>query len=350
MPKVKKERPYIFVDGLNVFLRHYLVNETVNTKSEPIGGVVGFIRFIDQMTTHFMPSKIFVVWEAGGPSKRRMHIYPGYKANRAKSKMDSVMKPNASVKDMLKVDEQTKVNQLTLLSKLLKFTPVCQIFVKGVECDDIIAHLVSSHYRGNGSDKIIASNDKDFYQLLEDPSVKIWNPALKMIITGKDVFEKYNIAPRNFCLARALVGDVSDNIDGVPSVGLKTAQKRFTKLADGTVDLTVGDLLQECKVQMENKGKLLIWERVKQSEALIRRNWKLMYLSSGVLQPKQIRKIEYTIETHKAGMNKMGLIKEVLNEGIITPFDFDRFASNLKCSVVFQDPEETQGEETADNL
>src|SRR5690348_9939591 len=81
-----KNRPYIFVDGLNNFLRHYIVNQTINSRSEPIGGVVGFLRFLNYTINTFAPSKIFVVWETGGGAARRKNIYKGYKANRAKIK------------------------------------------------------------------------------------------------------------------------------------------------------------------------------------------------------------------------------------------------------------------------
>jgi len=83
---LKTKRPYIFIDGMNIFVRHYLVNETLNAKSEPIGGVVGFLKFVDYITRISTPAKVFVVWESGGGSARRRSIFKEYKKDRGKIK------------------------------------------------------------------------------------------------------------------------------------------------------------------------------------------------------------------------------------------------------------------------
>lgn len=334
----KQERPILFIDGMNIFVRHYLVNGAVTNKSEPVGGVVGFIKFLDYMTSLHVPQRIFVVWEAGGSNSKRRRIYSEYKKDRGKLKEFKKIKAGtASMRDQLATDEKCKVQQLALLYKLLKTTPICQVFVSGTECDDVIAYLVTQEFRKSEAPKVIVSSDKDFYQLLENKSIEIYDPAKKNYVTGNDVFKKYNIAPRNFCLARALVGDVSDNIEGVPGVGLKTAAKRFPMLADGTKDIMIKDILEECDKQLAAGAKQKVFKEVKACEDIIRRNWKLMYLDSSILSGRDIAKIQYTVENHEPKMNKLALIKEVLSAGISMPFDFEQFSSRLRNTMTHVD-------------
>src|SRR5574337_465032 len=84
MSNTTEKRPIVIIDGFNVFVRHFVVNESVTTTGEPCGGVVGFLKFLYWVTNNIVPSKLYVVWEQGGGSPRRKKIYPEYKANRAK--------------------------------------------------------------------------------------------------------------------------------------------------------------------------------------------------------------------------------------------------------------------------
>jgi len=334
--KDKKNRPYLFIDGLNVFIRHYLVNGTVSNKSELIGGVVGFLRFINYAINTFAPSKVFVVWESGGGSARRRSIYKGYKANRGKIKEFKKLKAGtATMRDQLVRDDSTKIKQLSQLYKLLSYTPVCQVFVSGTEADDVLAYLVAQHFRTDPTDKIIVSNDKDFYQLLEDDSVVIYDHSKRAIVDGNKIHEKYNIAARNFLMARSLVGDTSDNIGGVAGVGLKTVVKRFPQISDRTVDINTGDILAECDKQIAANAKQKVFKHVRESEELIRRNWKLMCLSSSMLSAKEITKVEYLVDNHEAKMNKIALIKEVISSGMAIAFDFDSFSSQMRTLMTY---------------
>lgn len=330
----KQERPILIIDGLNVFVRHYLVNESVNNKSEPVGGVVGFIRFLDYVTSLHAPQKIFVAWETGGGSARRRAIFKEYKKDRGKIKeFKKIQAGTATMRDQLALDEQVKVAQLSVLYKLIKTTPICQIFVSGTEADDIVAYLATQQFRKHPAPKVIVSGDRDFYQLLEDSSVTIYDHSKKTYVTGDDVFKAYGIAPRNFCLARAIVGDASDNIEGVPGVGLKTVVKRFPMLADRTKDIMIKDIIEECNKQIAAGAKQKVYQEVKNCEEIIKRNWKLMYLDSSMLSGSEIQKIQYMVENHEPKMNKLALVKEVIGAGISMPFDFDQFSSKLRNSM-----------------
>jgi DNA polymerase-1 len=329
------ERPYIIIDGFNVFLRHYFANQEMNSKSQPIGGVIGFMKHIDYLTGNFCPSKIFVVWENGGPSARRKKICPEYKANRAKIKeIKNIQSGRGGTRDALALDDQTRIQQLTTLAQLLKNTPVCQVFVADTECDDIVAYLAKEKFAKVDAQKIIVSNDKDFYQLLDDPNVNIYDPATKSLVDGGKVLEKFGVSARNFCLAKTVVGDVSDNVNGVDGVGFKTLAKRFPSLSSIEMDVSIDDLIEAAgEASRGSKKPLKLFGEVAKSEDLLRRNWDLMYLNSSNLSASQLSKIDYVVDTHEPKMDKLGLIKTITEAGINTSFDYDRFCSQLRNFV-----------------
>jgi len=327
------ERPIIVLDGFNVFLRHYFVNQEVNSRSQPVGGVVGFLKHIDHLVTTFSPEKVFVVWENGGPCPRRKRILPSYKANRAKIKeVKNIQAGKAgSIKDALALDDETRIQQLTILAQVLKATPICQVFVPETECDDVIAYMVKTKFAKLKNKKFIVSNDKDFYQLLDDPNVNIYDPATRSLVDGKKVQEKFGVSARNFCIAKTLAGDNSDNIDGVPGVGFTTAAKRFPSLSSEDMDVDIAQVIKEAtEANRGTKKPPKVYADVMSSEKLLRRNWELMYLSDSNLSASQIAKVDFILESHEPRMDKLALIKSITEAGINSSFDFDRFSSQLR--------------------
>ena len=308
-----------------------MANEEINNKGEPIGGVIGVLKGINVFLDKFSPQKIFIIWESGGPSPRRKKISSSYKANRSKLKEFTKYKAGTgSMKDVLRLDEETKLNQLLLLSKLLKTTPIHQIFVSETECDDIIAYLIRGRLLNNNVKKMIVSSDKDFIQLLDDPTVEIYDPATKSIINEQKIIEKYSISPRNFCLAKTLVGDDSDNLAGIPGAGWKTVAKRFPILSEKNKDIMISDLLECSKINLNNKKQIKIYKDVLINEELIKTNWSLMYLNISTLSASQINKIDSTIDNHEYKMDKLSFIKTLLEAGISTNLDIDIFCSELR--------------------
>jgi len=333
----KLTRPYLFIDGFNIFIRHFVVNEAISSKSEPIGGLVGFIRTLHHLNETLSPAKIFVVWETGGASPRRKSICSEYKSKRAKVKEFLEADPSSmDMKQVHAMDENSKVSQLAMLSKLLKSTPVCQVFVANTEADDIISYLVKEKFAHDPSTKIIVSNDHDYYQLLDKPNVRIYDPAKKNFITKDTVIAKTNIHPRNFALAKAIVGDPSDNIAGIKGIGYKTLSKRFTGFLDPEKDLMVEDVIRQAELFAASKKKIKAYSEVKENESTIRKNWKLIYLNSSTLAGNQIEKINYIVDNHNPIANKLQLIKTIRSNGISFSFDFDKFLTALQHNLTYK--------------
>lgn len=332
------KRPILFVDGMNNFIRHYMVNQTLNAHGDLYGGAIGFLKAMKYLVRMFNPSKLFVVWEQGGGCPKRKKIYPEYKANRVKQKdFDGLYK---SEKDAMMADTETKAKQLKFLTTALGSLPVYQMYIPEVEADDVIAYLVKHKY-GPYSDyrettKIVVSSDKDFYQLLDDDYTKVYNPGSKTIINGEDVLKLFGIAPVNFCLARTMCGDDSDNISGIAGVGLKTVAKRFPAFADPSQPLDIDSLLGMARSLQEGKKKApACYQDILDGSDIVKRNWRLMYLDAVGLAPNQINKINYRIEeSFKPISDKLGFLKAFSEFDIPVTEDMNFIPNDMKILTI----------------
>lgn len=293
-------RPILLVDLFNLFTRQYAAHPDMSATGIQTGGIVGTLKAIARLTDQLKPKQVYIIWESGG-STRRKSILPEYKGNRNKSSG----KLNRFYEGDIPDTDENKVWQIEMLAKALKFLPVHQIYVKNCEGDDVIAYLNKRKFQNDNC--IILSGDKDFYQLLDD-NTKIYDPAKKILIDKKNATLSTGISPMNFALAKAICGDRSDNIDGVRGVAFKSLKRLFPFLGLDQ-SFTIEDIVKQSAARA-NEGKGI--RTISQSDALIRRNWKLVYLDTAMLSHDQIAKIDYAIETGvDAKIDKIGLSKFV---------------------------------------
>jgi len=331
--KNQEHRPIMIIDGMNLFIRNFMVNETITAQGIPVGGVVGFIRSLNALVRDMIPSKVFIAWESGGGSQRRKKIFEGYKANREKDKKTFKEIKKEDNRKWIQKDADNKEQQLNILINVLKHIPVCQLYVQDVEGDDVIGYLTKYKFKNTSGKKIIVSSDKDFYQLLDDKQVEIFEPTKKIIVNEQAVLEMFDISPNNFALAKSVVGDESDNINGVGGVGFKTLTKRIPGFNEITTDYCVGDLIEYCEQMVTQGTKIKVYKDIIDARMIVERNWKLMYLSSNSMSTSQIQKIEYAVDTFEPKMDKLGLIKGLISNQIITDIDFDKLASTMKMTL-----------------
>ena len=161
---------------------------------------------------------------------------------------------------------------------------------------------------------MIISSDRDFYQLLDERTI-IYSPTWKRFVTKKEVSDKFNISASNFCLAKSICGDPSDNIKGVKGAGFKTIAKRFPDLSEEG-DFTISEILEISRKKLQEKNPPKIFREIANNESLIKRNWKLTYLDTSNLAPIQIEKIENCIDTFSPSPNKISLIRMMIKNGI----------------------------------
>ena len=249
----------IIIDALNLFTRHFISHPAVNSNGQHAGGVVGFLYAIISFAEMYSPDQVIVVWEGGGSSRRRA-IYSDYKQRRKPEKL------NRFYEDDIPNTVENRNSQISLIVEILKKLPVCQIYVEDCEADDVIGYI--SKYKFLNNRKMIVSSDRDFYQLLDKNTI-IYSPTWKKLVTSIEVRDKFGISPDNFCLAKSICGDVSDNIKGVPGVGFKTVAKRFPEMKENNT-VTIQDIIDASRERIKDGSKIKIYQRIVDSESLIR--------------------------------------------------------------------------------
>lgn len=302
--------PILLIDSLNLFSRHYCRNPAMSTHGHQAGGIVGFLKSLQDLVMMTAPSRVFIVWESGGSSRRRA-VFPEYKQNRRPPKL------NRYYEDDIPDSSENRLHQIKFLIEALKYVPVMQIFVEDCEADDVIGFLCRNKLKGEK--KIIVSSDRDYYQLLDDFTM-IYSLSSKKFMGAADVVKQFNISPVNFVLAKALNGDASDGIPGVKGVGFKTIAKRFDLNSDKEV--TVDELLKFCAQDHEKATKF--YKKIIDNESIIKRNIDIMYLDTANLAAVQMKKINVIADSSEPKKNKMKFMKLLIDEGLGT-FDTDDF-------------------------
>jgi DNA polymerase-1 len=315
-------KPVIYIDGLNVFMRHFAANPTKSLNGNLCGAIVGFLRNIEHLSAKFNPQKIVVAWEGGG-SLRRRSIDPDYKNGRRPVRLN-----RSSYYSDIPDTSENRNNQLKILIEILYETPVTQIYVSDCEADDVISYLTKT--KNVDHEKIIVTSDKDYYQLL-DENTKIWSPNKKILIDKKYVLDKWSVPAYNFCLVRCFAGDTSDGIKGIKGAGIKTMVKRFPELTQQK-EMSISDIINESSKKVNLKCKIKLYENIINNKLLLHKNWKLMYLDSAMLSADQVKKINHQYDNKESSINKMNLLKIMNREGL-NFFNIHTFLIALKSSL-----------------
>ena len=175
-----------------------------------------------------------------------------------------------------------------------------------------------SCYKNN--QKVIISSDKDFYQLLDDNTV-LHRPIQKKFLNKHNIVKEHGNHPTNFALARAIAGDKSDNLEGVPGVGLKTVAKRFTFFEEER-DVTVSELVEFCSNQ---ESKVKAYQSIIDNQELIKENYSLMQLYSPSLSIQTKQSVDWTINEFEYEFNKTKTDLMMLEDGISENYRSDLY-------------------------
>lgn len=295
----------VLVDGQNQFMRSYIVNPTITPNGDPCGGVVGFLQSMNKFCSTVKPDVFVVVWDGAGGSQKRRKKNKNYKAGRKPPKLNRWGANMSS--------EQLRTNQIFQQVRLIEYlnqTPILQFREPGVEADDVISYIKSlpvfSDY-----EKVIISSDKDFIQLLDDRTVLL-RPTQGEVLNRNRIIEEHNIHPRNFALARALVGDKSDNIDGLRGVGLKTVAKCFPFLSENK-DYYLEDLKEH---SLNVESNLTIYNKVVEEYKKVCNNYSIMQLSTPLISVQCAHKINQSFEEYTPLFNKTEINKMLSLDGL----------------------------------
>ena len=311
----------MIIDALNAYFRAYIVDPSMSTNGQPIGGVKGFLKILQKLVRENKPDMVVVVWDGPGGSAKRRAIVKEYKEGRKPIRLNR--------ESNLTPDEETenKVWQQTRLLEYLNELPIPQFMFPEVEADDVIAYIVQSE-KLKGWQKVIVSSDKDFIQLCDDETV-LFRPIQKEVLTTKNVLENYGIHPCNFAMARAIAGDKSDNLKGIGGAGLPTVKKRLPFLFEDK-EYSFQEVIDFCE---KAEGKVVFFDRVIENQNLIIRNYKLMQLYDPNLSRQSRQKVDYVFDNLGYEFNRTEIIK-MMNEDGFGVFNWDDLFATMNRFVV----------------
>ena len=252
MDKIKKTDHFYLIDGSGYIFRAYYALPPLTRKSDglPVGAVSGFCSMLfklleDSKSNENLqkPSHFAVIFDAARKTFRN-EIYSDYKANRSEAPDD--LAP-----------------QFEYIRKSVVAFNLPSVDLPNYEADDLIATYVEQ-ILAKGAKVTIVSSDKDLMQLYKK-DVRLFDPMKNKFITPEDIVTKFGVGPEKVIDVQSLAGDSSDNVPGVPGIGVKTAAELINKY--GTLEKLL-DNAQEIKQNkrretlIENKDKAIISKKL----------------------------------------------------------------------------------------
>lgn len=294
----------MIIDALNAYLRAYIVDPSLSSNGQPIGGIKGFLKILQKLTRDMNPDQVVVVWDGPNGSRKRKTMDKNYKEGRKPIRLNRAFHNLTDDEEL-----QNKMWQQGRIIQYLNNMPIIQSMIEEVEADDIIAYITQMKYY-EGWQKIIVSNDKDFMQLCDSETV-LWRPTFGEMLNKKRIVEQYGVHPINMALARAIVGDVSDNLAGIKGAGLATVKKRLDFLAEERF-YTIDEVVEHCENANSN---LKFYANVADNGALVEKNYKMMQLSSPQLSVQGKDQVRYSIENFECEFNKTEILRMMRQDG-----------------------------------
>ncbi len=216
MSSIKKTDHFYLVDGSGYIFRAYYALPPLSRKSDglPTGAVSGFCSMLFKLLEDVRsddsknkPTHFAVIFDSARKNFRN-DIYSEYKANRAEAPDD--LAP-----------------QFEYIRKSVEAFNLPSIELLNYEADDLIA-TYSKKITDVGAKVTVISSDKDLMQLVSN-KIRLFDPMKSKVIGEKEVLEKFGVKPKQVIDVQSLAGDSSDNIPGVPGIGIKTAAELINK-------------------------------------------------------------------------------------------------------------------------
>src|SRR5205085_2923208 len=214
MPAVAK---LLLLDGNSLAYRAFfaLPTDMATMSGQVTNAVFGFTSMLVNLLKDHRPEGIAVAFDRPEPTFRH-ELVSDYKAGRAEAP------------DILR-------QQMGLVRQVVETLRIPVVEVAGFEADDVIATL-ATQARDRGDDVIIVTGDRDTYQLVEDPHVRVLynrrGVSDYVLYDEAGIQERTGVMPEKYPEYAALRGDPSDNLPGVPGVGEKTAARLITTYGD----------------------------------------------------------------------------------------------------------------------
>ena len=252
MSKIQKTDHFYLIDGSGYIFRAYYALPPLSRKSDglPTGAVSGFCSMLfklleDSKSNENLqkPTHFAVIFDSARKTFRN-EIYSDYKANRSEAPED--LAP-----------------QFEYIRKSVLAFNLPSVELTNYEADDLIATYVDQILK-KGAKVTIVSSDKDLMQLYKK-DVRIFDPMKNKFITEDDIIKKFGVDSDKVIDVQSLAGDSSDNVPGVPGIGVKTAAELINKY--GTLEKllrSANEIKQNKRREtlIQNKDKALISKKL----------------------------------------------------------------------------------------
>ena len=329
----------VIIDGKSVFYRgYYAMGNLARKDGTPTSGVYGFAVIAMEVVKKLAPTKVVVAWDKAHTStKKRLEIYPEYKAGRVKPPEDFYV-------------------QIPLLVDLIKALGWGFLECDEYEADDIIGTLAKQADEELGEDgkckweTYIVSSDLDMLQIVDE------NTKMYRLLKGFSELEeldvaaveaKYGILKEQFLELKALKGDNSDNIPGVPGIGEKGAVKLLNKYK--TLD-GIYEHINEIKGATQKKliaGRESAYMSYQLAEIRFDAPVKLAEVPELKVDKEEIiaelRKLEFfsLVRKYQAEFEK--------NDPVVVEKTHEKVDERINDEVVSEDSEESEESEDSEN-
>ncbi len=252
MNKIPKNENYYLIDGSGYIFRAYYALPPLSRKSDglPTGAVAGFCNMLfklledaKSLDNKFKPTHFAVIFDSARKNFRN-EIYSEYKANRSEAPDDLIP-------------------QFEYIRKSVEAFNLPSIELINYEADDLIA-TYSEQILKKGADVTIVSSDKDLMQLYRK-NIRIYDPMKNKFINEEDIQKKFGVNANKVIDVQSLAGDSSDNVPGVPGIGIKTAAELINEYGSLENLLSNSKKIKQNKRRetlIENKEKAIISKKL----------------------------------------------------------------------------------------
>ena len=252
MSTLKKTDHFYLIDGSGYIFRAYYALPPLSRKSDglPTGAVSGFCSMLFKLLEDSRsddsiqkPTHFAVIFDSAKKTFRN-DIYSEYKANRTETPEDLIP-------------------QFEYIRKAVKAFSLPSIELINYEADDLLATYAKKIVDA-GARVTVISSDKDLMQLVSE-KIRLYDPMKNKVLGEKEVFEKFGVKPNQVIDVQSLAGDSSDNIPGVPGIGVKTAAELINRYK--TLDILLKNIKEitqnkRRETLLENKDKAILSKKL----------------------------------------------------------------------------------------
>lgn len=328
----------LIIDMLNMYVRNFSAFAITNDDGELVSGIYGSLASIRSSIEKHKPDHVIIAWEGEQSAERRRKTLATYKEGR------KFVGLNRKYFEYSAEDERDSFRrQLLLLKDCLDNLPVTQLAVKYLEADDVIAYLCKKVLK-DSYDKIVISNDRDYFQLV-DKTTTIFRPVKTKenpngeYIDMEWMMNNEKCYPHNYILVKALCGDKSDNIVGIDGVGEKSVKRDFPFLHE-EVEFDADTIITYAKQNVKKNKK---YEKYITNESLLRDNETIVQLVDPDISLKSVDTIYNMVANGSPKFNPYKFRIKLLSEGI-SPSNIDNwvgsFATIKQGKILLNDGED----------